>query len=145
MVDKVFEQVTEYIDALSNKLGVATEQVIEVMIRQQYISGIVGVILGTAFLIITAAIIRYTIKVYDEGETERRVKEGYYSLTEPVGVNRMGKIKAELEQGWIIAVIALFAVCGIIGVVEFVVGIKTLLNPEYYVIKEILDVFKGVE
>ena len=145
MGDKVFEQVTEYIDAISEKLGVATEHVIEVMIRQQYVSGTVGVILGAAFLIITAAIVRYTIKVYSEGETERRVKEGYYSLTEPVGVNRIGKIKAELEKGWIAAAISLCAIFATIGIVELVTGVKTLINPEYYVIKEILDVFKGAE
>src|SRR5699024_12219864 len=129
MADKVFEQVTEYIDALSDKLGVATEHVIEVMIRQQYVSGTVGVILGAAFLIITAAIVRYTIKVYSEGETERRVKEGYYSLTEPVGVNRIGKIKAELDKGWIVVVIAICTMFATIGIIELVIGVKTLLNP----------------
>lgn len=142
MADKIFEQVTEYIDALSEKLGVATENVIEVLIRQQYISGVIALILGMTLLIIAGIIVRYTIKVYIEGETERRVKAGYFSITEPVGVNRMGKIKAELDRGWIVAVITICAVFVVIGILELAGGTKVLLNPEYYAIKEILDVFK---
>ena len=145
MGDKVFEQVTEYIDAMAANLGVASEYVFELLVRQQFISGTVGVVLGIAFFIIVAVIIRCTIRVYAEGVTERKVKEGYFSITEPVGVNRIGKIKAELDKGGISFVIAVCVVFGIIGVVALVMGVKTLLNPEYYAIKEILDVFKGAK
>src|SRR5699024_12655493 len=99
MGDKVFEQVTEYIDAISEKLGVATEHVIEVLIRQQYISGVIAVILGMTLLIIAGIIVRYTIKVYIEGETERRVKAGHFSITEPEWGKSMRPIQTDVRRG----------------------------------------------
>jgi hypothetical protein len=123
MNEKVFEKVTQYIDALAAKLGVAAEHVYGVLVRQQVAEGIVNIIVGTLVLAVLIFALMVLIK---KVELPRIVDE--FDLL-----------------GYVFVAAILLLIIGLPGsyaVSEISDGIKQVINPEYYAIREILDAIK---
>jgi small-conductance mechanosensitive channel len=123
MNEKVFEKVTQYIDALAAKLGVAAEHVYGVLVRQQVAEGIVDIIVGALVLAVLIFALMVLIK---KVELPRIVDE--FDLL-----------------GYVFVAAILLLIIGLPGsyaVSEISDGIKHVINPEYYAIREILNAIK---
>lgn len=126
--DKVFA----YIDALAEKLGVATDMVLKVMTKQQFIEGILGI--GQTIIVYILAIILFA-KIYPAASRkmhesiEKNERLDYYDFPHIIIP---------------LAVVSIFAVV-VLGVMTFSTlptSINRLINPQYFVIQEILSAFK---
>jgi TRAP-type C4-dicarboxylate transport system permease small subunit len=121
--EKVFEKVTQYIDALAAKLGVAAEHVYGVLVRQQVADGVVGLSIFAFLLVLLVISIYLAIKFISKSENGEDV-EGF------------------IAGAFGFAAIIIGAIV-LIQVIFFVPSdIKQLINPEYYAIREILDAIK---
>lgn len=129
MNEKVIENVTEYIDVMAAKLGVAAEHVYEVLVRQQFIDGITYLVMFSLFLLLTIFLGFATVRFFKLGEeTDDRDKQELFAfITVCFGI-------ATLILLFIAGFCLLFNVPG---------AVKQLINPEYYAIKEILDTIGG--
>lgn len=110
-----------YIDKLAAKLGVAAEHVYGVLVKQAVVSGSVSI--GASLVLLLIAIV---IPILCMREAKRRK-----------GIISDG---LAIAFGWGVFA-AVFML--IISLVTGVIGIKAVLNPEYYAIKEILDTIGG--
>ena len=120
MKEKVFDKVAEYIDAVAQKLGVAAEHVYGLLVRQQITSGVIDILTGLAVLFVIFAVVKYVLKRIDLEE---------YDLDEIV---LLGFIPVAIILGF-----------GIFGFSFFTDGLKHVINPEYYAIKEIIKAVGG--
>jgi hypothetical protein len=125
-MNEVQEKIFEYIDALALKLGVASEHVFELMIKQKIIEGIVYssviAVVGIIVWVATYKCLGYLIKNYQD------------------------LYEKDHELGWMLGSILLSVVSLsflIVWVAALPQYILQIFNPEYYAIKEILEVFKG--
>jgi small-conductance mechanosensitive channel len=123
MKEKVFDKVTQYIDALAAKLGVAAEHVYGVLVRQQVAEGIVDIVVGTLVL---AVLIFALIVLIKKVELPHIVDE--FDLLGYVFVAAISLLIIGLPGGYAVS--------------EISDGIKHVINPEYYAIREILDAVK---
>lgn len=119
------DKAMEYIDKLAAKLGVAAEHVYGVLVKQAFASGVTDSIIGFIFLMIAVIagviITKVTIKIY-------------------------GERYCNWDCEWFFVVLAvglLVILPGVFGIYAITEGIKALINPEYYAIKEILDTIGG--
>ena len=119
------DKAMEYIDKLAAKLGVAAEHVYGVLVKQAFATGVTDSIIGFVFLMIAVIagviITKMTIKMY-------------------------GERHCNWDYEWFFVVLAVgFLVVppGGFGIYAITEGIKALINPEYYAIKEILDTIGG--
>jgi len=123
MNEKVFEKVTQYIDALAAKLGVAAEHVYGVLVRQQVAEGIVDIVVGTLVLTLLAVVLMILYKKYGLPTVEDETDFMFLLLAAAIPVG-------------------LIILAGSYGIEELSTGIKQVINPEYYAIREILDAIK---
>lgn len=118
MNNEVIEKVFEYIDVLAQKLGVATEFVFKTLIVQMFIEGIVWslilIVLLIASIIIYKKVISFVTTVLND------IKEPLIFLS---------------------TFILLLIIIIVITYLPY--NIMKIFNPEYYALKEILDVFKS--
>ncbi|MCD2370933.1 hypothetical protein LQ247_20175 [Bacillus sp. BS3(2021)] len=119
------DKAMEYIDKLAAKLGVAADHVYGVLVKQAFASGVTDLIIGFVFLMIAVIagviITKVTIKIY-------------------------GERYCNWDCEWFFVVLAvslLVILPGVFGIYAITEGIKALINPEYYAIKEILDTIGG--
>lgn len=119
------DKAMEYIDKLAAKLGVMTEHVYGVLVKQAFANGVTDAIIGGVFLMIAVIagviITKVTVKSYE-------------------------KSHCSWDYEWfpvVLAVCFLVVTPGGFGIYAISEGIKALINPEYYAIKEILDTIGG--
>jgi hypothetical protein len=123
MKDKAFEKVTEYIDAMAAKLGVAAEHVYGILVKQQIAEGITYVIVMPLILAVLAFVLTKLIK----------------SLKSYEGYDPEGYIAGIAISGLALLIVFVVAI--------FVVpeAILKISNPEYYAIRELLDAVGGAK
>lgn len=117
MNDKLVGKVSEYIDAIAAKLGVAAEHVYDVLLRQQVVDGVTTLVSYAVALPLIALSIRFLYKKSDK-----------YDL------NIFGILAIVMS-----VVFGLFLICGFVDCSD---AVKKLANPEYYAIKEIIKAVK---
>lgn len=135
MGEKAFEQVTEYIDAMAAKFGVASEYVFEILIKQQMINGSVWIMFAIFCIVVAAIIGRIVFKTYKNAEIRRGILDE--------GINTYGKFMTHGDGITFGFTILAGIILSIIGVIVLFSHIPVVVNPEYYAIREILDVLKG--
>lgn len=125
MDQEIKNKVFEYIDAIAEKLGVAAEFVFKALYMQIMLEGLVWTVLSILFLIIVSIAVWKTtknlLKEYQENE---------------------GKRYSEKSEFWIFASIPVYGIGAIIYTIIILTlptNILKLVNPDYYVIKYILD------
>lgn len=109
------EKIMEYVDHLANALGVAAEHVWETLVRQAIVNGVVDLTLAVVMLV--AGVVVWKL------------------------INKYGDVQ-DWDVEWMpvgFLYVALFTV----GILSLRFGISQLLNPDYYAIKELLDVIGG--
>jgi hypothetical protein len=107
--------IKEAIAAISEKLGVATSHVYEVLVRQQFVEGVVGVLAPVSCII-------FALIAWNLGDSEG--KSYKYELGAPI---------SQIIFGVIAGVMLLLTVLTVPGT------IGKLLNPEYYALKDITE------
>lgn len=117
MNDKLVGKVSEYIDAIAAKLGVAAEHVYDVLIRQQMVDGVTTLISYAVALPLIGLAIKLLYKKSDK-----------YDL------NVFGILAIIMS-----CVFIFFFICGFVDCSD---AVKKLANPEYYAIKEIIKAVK---
>jgi Ca2+/Na+ antiporter len=134
MNEKVFEKVTQYIDALAAKLGVAAEHVYEVLVRQQVAEGYSLLITWSLMLIIGVLVIVLTLKSGFEYENKHYSwgTEMSFSLNPP----NLFKVSVLTAFG-ILTLVAMLTLLD-----EGPSAVMKIVNPEYYAIREILNAIK---
>jgi hypothetical protein len=105
------EKITQYLEQMAAKLGVAAEHVYGVLVRQQWTEGVTGIIGGALFLVLALMCAYLLVKFREES--------GLELILIPVGLFAM--------LAWMVGID----------------GIKHVMNPEYYALKEIMDVIGG--
>lgn len=149
-MDKYLDNVFEYIDAIASKLGVASEHVYGVMVTQKIVSGWAQVIGSVVAILIVIATL-YTLYKMHSGRKYNTVKHGtgeYKLLYEEVPANIWAKIYEALDDYEImwVAIVAsvMITIIGTVAVISCLfTGLMQVINPEYYVIKEILAILGG--
>ncbi|MGG1018587.1 hypothetical protein ABE151_04270 [Bacillus paralicheniformis] len=119
------DKAMEYIDKLAEKLGVAAEHVYGVLVKQAFANGVTDAIIGAVFLMIAVVagviITKIAVKAYESDC-------GAW----------------DVEWGLLVIIVGLSVILpGVFGIYVITEGIKALINPEYYAIKEILDTIGG--
>lgn len=116
--NQLIEQIKPAMEKMAEQLGVASEFLWSVLIKQQYIDGIFGIgwcIIG----IVTLSLLAWSIK-------------------------KWGKMLLEVSDG---AVIMVWIVIGALGCVAIILGFQSavnhLVNPEYQAIKDIFEFIRG--
>lgn len=120
MGEVIYGDIKQYIDELAQSLGVAAEHVYEILVRQQISDGIITII---ATSLVWAALATAFYKAVK--------RDDFYE----------GKVTVTFIIGVASGVGIFFAL--IIGSFESIAAVKQLINPEYYAIREIMDVIKG--
>ena len=143
MGEVIYGDIKQYIEEMANSLGVAAEHVYELLVRQQIISGVVQLVVGLLLLILLITAVRWTINIFTKAKYTE-VEGSYYTRQEPNNV--WGRLKESnfVDDGhiWLISVFV-WIVLLIIVCILIPSAILQIVNPEYYAIREILDVFKG--
>ncbi|KAA6450976.1 hypothetical protein [Bacillus swezeyi] len=118
--------VREIINELSTRLGVAAEHVYEVLVKQQVINGIITI----AFMV--GALILFGImfpKFLRKGVQHQKTLSSSYDSN------------PDMNIAWSLGGILLFTI--VLSLIFIPIGINQIINPEYYAIKDILDLIKG--
>jgi len=124
--DTLIEKIAEGLDTT---VEFVSHEIYPILIRQAYIDGIIRMV-GGLLLLATVAVIGYKAAKYlirEERELQRKKKEGI----------------ADFEENEMAGPIFLFFIvimfpATIIGVLIVLSSITPLLNPDYYIIEEIL-------
>lgn len=121
MNEELQAKLAEKIDVLATKLGVAAEHVWEILVRQQMIEGLEGLVIFLAAVTVLSLAFPALLRNIHRAEAASRNEEGEF-------------------------VVKVF-VYGCASVLSFALGlngffkIKMLLNPEFYALKEIANLF----
>lgn len=121
MGEVIYGDIKQYIEEMANSLGVAAEHVYELLVRQQVISGVITIAAFVLAWAIFGAICTATTR---KSETDKYGEVNGYAVI-------------SLLSGVVLVISLIF------GFIEIAGAVKQLVNPEYYAIREIMDVFKG--
>ncbi|NGQ95441.1 hypothetical protein G3578_09775 [Brevibacillus sp. SYP-B805] len=108
------DKITEYLEQMAVKLGVAAEHVYGVLVRQQLAEGVVAILVAFVFAALAIWLIRLAFRYFDEWDDLR------------------------------IVVLAVIVVCFGTVLTAGGSGILHVVNPEYYAIREIMETIRGV-
>ncbi|PGA05545.1 hypothetical protein [Bacillus mycoides] len=128
MNKEVQDKVFQYIDALADKLGVAVERVYEVMYKQMIVEGIISAVTAVISILIITVGTKYFLKLmnYLREKAEDTYEDRWSVL---------------IVISWIIYLILL--VISIISLyIDIPMAIGKLANPEYYLMKDIMEMVK---
>lgn len=142
------DKAMELVEQLATKLGVAAEYLWAVLIKQQYADGIVDIILAAFSFIVLVVVTIYVPKLYTKyfNEYKQLREDRINNGTGYLGSYTTSSLREdhcrdmyEAVRAWGIAIsIAVF----ILMMVYAVSGVKQVINPEYYALKEVLDTIK---
>lgn len=128
MNKEVQDKVFQYIDAMADKLGVAVERVYEVMYKQMIVEGIISAVTAVISILIITVGTKYFLKLmnYLREKAEDTYEDRWSVL---------------IVISWIIYLILL--VISIISLyIDIPMTIGKLANPEYYLMKDIMEMVK---
>lgn len=143
------DKVMELLEQLANSLGVAVEYLWTTLVRQQYVEGVtnlsmavVGVIVSIVLLCCIPRATRYFVNQHKELAEDR--KKNYTGWN---GSNSVSSMKEDFCNTMkfvvpIVGFISMFViVLCVVNDIKF--GIQQLLNPDYFALKEVLNVISG--
>lgn len=104
------------IAAIAKSLGIATEDVFEVLIRQQVVNSIIYVIVGVFAIILIIATYKIAMRIEDPNTNKEQIFLGFTIVFGFIGI-----------------------ICFVIFMVNFQAMLTGFVNPEYGAIKEIMS------
>ncbi|UNY39976.1 hypothetical protein KLEB273_gp239 [Bacillus phage vB_BauM_KLEB27-3] len=120
-MDKAFDKVTDYIDRIAVKLGVAGEHVYDVLIEQAYYGGIINLSGGIFLTLFAIALSFFLWKVH---------LSSYGSLHDVKKIGD-GALYAALH------VVTFFLY--LFGLIFIFLSIGPIINPEYFAIRDLIE------
>ena len=134
------DKAMELVEQLATKLGVAAEYLWAVLVKQQYVDGIADIILvvfGIAVMIVliigAPKLTAKYLNEYTQLRDDRLKNRGYsFSSIEEDHCKEMYEIIPYLAFTIGLCVF-IFTLCFVVS------GVKQVINPEYYALKEVLD------
>ena len=139
------DKAMELVEQLATKLGVAAEYLWTVLIKQQYADGIVDIILAVfgvgVLIMLMVGAPKLTTKYLNEyiQLKEDRIKNGSgYHGSYFTSSIREDHCKEMYEQipCWAVAIGIIVLVATLLFIVF---GVKQVINPEYFALKEVLN------
>jgi hypothetical protein len=119
------KKLTEYLEIMAKKLGVAAEHLYEVLTKQAMVEGIIDLIFYPILFLIIFPIFIFCFKKYRYHEKECNwSEESNYMI-------------ASIISG----VVAAALLIGVLATMPDSIG--RIINPEYYAIQDLLDVLSG--
>jgi hypothetical protein len=116
--------ITTALDQLAASLGVAAQKVLEILIKQQIVIGIQDLIVCLLILPVLFFVDRGLIRAWKKAEQESRdSKEGLVVVSVLISLGNVG--------------------CIIVIICMLTSGIGHLINPGYYALKDVLNMFNG--
>ena len=145
------EKAMELIEQLANQLGVAVEYLWATLIKQQYAEGItslVWVVFGIVMMIIIAIYAPKLTKKADE-KYKNLVIDRKTNSTGFSGTTWLSSIE---EDNWDnyrkaipICAFIIFIIMFFMTACNVEMGVQKLINPDYFALKEILDVISSAQ
>ncbi|AMO25866.1 hypothetical protein Thu_238 [Bacillus phage Thurquoise] len=120
------DKLGSFIDELAKQLGVAATHVYEVLVKQQYVEGI-GLLVKAGITIAILLFMWYLLNKF--------LIKNYAVIEEDYDFGFLVWI-----IGAILAVVTFFTILFVVG--DITLGIKKLLNPEYYALETLMDFMK---
>lgn len=139
------DEAMKLVEQLAAKMGVAVEYLWSILVKQKYADGIVHIILSVVFIGIAITLAALTPRIV------QHAKEQYLFLVEDRKKNGTGyngsywlssykEDNAESLMKNFPTVAIVVGIAALLLAIIFVVsGVKNLINPEYYALKEILN------
>jgi len=124
MGSEALKMVDEYIQAMAKSLGVASEYVFKTLVHQQFIE---GVVYSAMMLLLSIG----------GGITMYKSVKYYFKNKRDMEVDEEDAVALGVVIGAVIYVVILIGTTAVLPQ-----SIMKLFNPQYYAIKEILEVFK---
>jgi hypothetical protein len=125
MKNNIANKVLEYIESLGDVMSNGAKYGFEVMVKQNFTSGLIDVITSLPFVLVLIF--------------------ATYKLTR-LAVTKWDDLYAsdmEFLVGFGLMLLFIFTgVMTVVGYIATVEGLKMMINPEYYAIKDILDTLK---
>lgn len=129
------EKIYEYIDKLALKFNTTAEHVGEVVIKQAYISSIIGTLIGLLVICLGVVLLRVLYKEYvkyTDGEYSIFFERGYSSKS--VDFSMSGILLVSLAS-LMVGIGAIFAPICLYDLVT------VIINPDYVIVEEIKYLF----
>ncbi|ALA13110.1 membrane protein [Bacillus phage TsarBomba] len=115
-----------FIDELAKQLGVAATHVYEVLVKQQFVDG-VSLLVKALIWLVVVAIVWFLVNKLIIKKWEMFADEGI-----------------EVLFGFVIAGAIVFTIIVAWNEIDWItLGIKKLMNPEYYALQDLMDFVKG--
>lgn len=123
MKDQVITKVLEYIENIGSVVSKSTEYGFEMLVRNQLYEGVTGSVLVLLGFIVTLVFIILAVKKYKQSNKKESDPELSFLVFSGFSV--------------------LFGFISFINLFRISEMVLKILNPEYYAIKEIIDVISG--
>jgi amino acid permease len=147
--NKYMDKVMELLEQLANSLGVAVEYLWTTLVKQQYVEGVTNLVIAVVGVIVTIVLLcwipratKYFINQYKELAEDRRKNGTGFEGSYRVSSYREDFCSFLRFTVPIIGFIAIFIIV-LCTVNDIKLGIQQLLNPDYFALKEVLDVISG--
>lgn len=115
-----------FIDELAKQLGVAATHVYEVLVKQQFVEGI-SLLVKSGITVAILLLVWYLIN--------KLLFKKYHVIEDDYDMGFLIWI-----VGAIVAVVTFFIVLNVVG--DITLGVKKLMNPEYYALETLMDFVK---
>lgn len=141
--------VMEILNQLAIKLGVAVEHLWSVLVKQQYVDGVTCLIVAAFFIvvcIVTACVGPRLHKQWKEKHNElvRDRKENGTGYGGSYGISSFEEDKyRDLSENVLGVTIGICIISAISGVILLICGIRPMLNPDFFAIKDIMTMING--
>lgn len=139
------EKAMEFLEKLAKELGVAVEYLWTTLVKQQYVEGVANIVMAIVGIIIVVVLVCYLPKATKffcnkKKEMEKDRKE---NGTGYCGSRTVSSESEDFISFLRFAVPIVFCIVIIItftcSLYDIETGIKQLLNPDYFALKEILN------
>lgn len=124
------QNVTQLIEKLASKLGTTTEYLWSVLVKQAYVSSMIGIVVSIVLVVISYLITKGILKAYKKEQEKSNHDSWYSSMDNPL-----------FMLGCVFGGLFILA-AGFIILVNIGNIITGLTNPEYWALNKVLSVFE---
>lgn len=143
------EKAMEFLEQLAKELGVAVEYLWSILVKQQYVEGVTNIVMasiGFITIIILACCLPKVTKFFinkkkEMAEDRKKNGTGYCGshTTSSESEDFISFLRFATPTAFCVAILLIF----IFSLSDIEFGIKQLLNPDYFALKEILNAISG--
>lgn len=143
------DKVMELLEQLASSLGVAVEYLWTTLVKQQYVEGITNLVMAVVGLIMAIVLLCCVPRAtgYFDNQHKELAEDREKNGTGWNGSTYVSSIKEDfcnvMKYIVPIAGFVMIFIIAICSVNNIKLGIQQFLNPDYFALKEVLDVING--